>query len=74
MIKVRVIVKPDWVPDGEMYVINADQALVAYNPAPFLETASPAKIILVHDKIDEFRMCEAIREADDMELVDDDST
>lgn len=70
--KVKVIVNPDWVEDGLMLVFNADQVRVAYSPAPFVEVENPAKIILVHDEIDRFRMCEAVRESDYMELVEDD--
>lgn len=70
--KVRVMVKPEWCPDGQMYVVNADMVALRFNPAPFIEEEGPAKIILVHDEIDAFRIREALREIDGMELFEDD--
>lgn len=71
-VKVQVTVKPEWCPQGQMMVMDAQMIRVAYNPSPFIEDEGPAKIILVNDEREAFRVKETIREIDTLELWEDD--
>lgn len=71
-VKVQVTVKPEWCPQGQTIVMDGQMIRVAHNPAPFIEDEGPAKIILVADEREAFRVKETIREIDTLELWEDD--
>lgn len=71
--KVQVLVDENWCPQGQMYVVNAEEIRIGYDlGAPFLDPEGPAKIVVCHDERDAFRVREAVRDSDGMELYEDD--
>lgn len=66
--KVQVMVKPEWCPQGQMLVINAEMIELRFGPLPYIEEEGPTKIILVPDEREAFRIREAVNEVDGMEL------
>jgi uncharacterized NAD-dependent epimerase/dehydratase family protein len=73
MIRVRVVVKEDWVPKGKVFMIDA-QAIMAAPMAVFnraAESAQPDKLVLCHSDFDALKFKVGIEDHPEMELMED---
>lgn len=71
MVKVKVMVREDWVPAGRMYVIDAiEMDLATLLPKMESKPGDPQKILIVGSDADALRVKLAVEDANHTELVE----
>jgi len=72
--RIKIVLAPMWVKPGQMFVLDAREARVGFDPAPHLEflrdLLQPEKWIVVGNEENRDRLVEAIVASDDLELVE----